>query len=156
MASDITNSSTFSTTNMQPASGEIIDAVWGKKIAENTGKLKFDSKPNLLSWNSSIFTPSGQTSYSPSGTFVLTKTEAFTNVVGTWTGTQSTSGAKVMRVIIDGTTVVSNASNISTETINWDATFVSDDVDFKVVWSIDEPASFKHAGFCVNLKGTRV
>jgi len=42
MASDITiSSASFTTTNMKPANSEVIPAVWGQNVADNTGYLKY-------------------------------------------------------------------------------------------------------------------
>lgn len=41
MASNVTTSASFTTTNMKPAADEQIDALWGDNIADNTGYLLY-------------------------------------------------------------------------------------------------------------------
>jgi len=44
MASDITSSASFTESNMKPANSEVIPAVWGQNIADNTGFLYHDER----------------------------------------------------------------------------------------------------------------
>ena len=61
MASDITTTGTFTTTNMRPAGGEQIDALWGDNVADNTGYIYYRKQPLLSFWervSTSIIEPS--------------------------------------------------------------------------------------------------
>lgn len=50
MASNIGTASSFTTTNMKPASGEQIDALWGQNISDNSGYNYYKQIP-MSAWD---------------------------------------------------------------------------------------------------------
>lgn len=152
MANDITNSNSFTESNMKPDSGEIIDAVWGQKIAENTGYVYYE--PKLLC----SFTAGLEQENTISGTFWTKKLPSFTNITGTFFGTMSTAPSiPYNNLWIDGTLVASQTSTgVSNLAVNWDATYQTDGVDFPIQWQMADSSAAVWGAMTVSLWGTSV
>lgn len=152
MASDITISNTFSNVNMKPASSEIIDVVWGQKMAENTGYLYYE--PKLLC----SFTAGLEQQNTVSGTFWTKKMPSYTNITGTFFGTMSSAPLSPYNNLwIDGTLVASQTlTGVSNIAINWDATYQSDGVDFPIQWQMADSSAAVWGAMTASLWGTTV
>lgn len=92
MASDITTSGSFATTNMKPDPGEQGDALWAQKIADNTGYL--GGRPALACCLGGVGDSYSQsstigTSYA---TAYFQKLPEYNYLMGTYSGTTNANG----------------------------------------------------------------
>ena len=152
MASDITSSSSFTESNMKPDSGEIIDAVWGQKIAENTGYVYYETKL-LCSFTANL------SINTTSGTFWTKKLPSYNNIVGTFFGTMSAAPASPYNNLwIDGTKVASQTiTGALSLAVDWDASFQTNGVDFPISWQMQNgAASIDYGAMSASLWGTTV
>jgi hypothetical protein len=145
MASDITSTSDFSEGNMKPVSGEIIDAVWGQKIAENTGWLRYRKEQFVgnISGQHIQAVPIGyfnNDTYTNAARMILTKNANHDQITGTFYSSYISVDAATegtFKASIDGTEVladeyggVTNGTNYSSFT--WDASYKSTGDNFQV------------------------
>lgn len=102
MASSITSSAAFTTTNMKPAADEQIDALWGQNIADNTGYVYYRTIPGPSFHSGGINNAGGGTR---SGTFYFRKEAGFATMMGSISGTLANVTNQQIYVRINGTTV---------------------------------------------------
>lgn len=135
MASDITTASDFTTPNMKPASGEIMDSVWGHKISENTGYLYYKYPQQLASWTMTDHSDSASVAQEPNGTIWFVKTPHST-MTGTVFGTSSANDTSTYDVQVNGVSIVSESwsANSFTVSVNYDISSLTDGVWYPITW----------------------
>jgi len=155
MASSIDNTSDFSTGNMKPASSEIIDAVWGQKLAENTGYLYYKYPQLLCSWSTTEAEGDGGVNDGLSGTHWFVKTPHDT-MVGTISGTSNAAEANGVVIKINGVQIASE--NWSTKTfataIQYDISGLTDGQWYEVTWTHGNITTGRNRSTSVSLWGT--
>jgi len=96
MASDITASSTFNTTNMKPANDEVIPALWGQNVGDNLGYLYF-RKRHAVNWSQYA-----QSVIPEAGTTFFSKNIPYNYLTGTLTGETTADTNPVLSIYVNG------------------------------------------------------
>jgi hypothetical protein len=136
MASDITSTSEFTTGNMKPVSGEIIDSVWGQKMAENTGYLFFNRPHMYVSFSNSEKAAGGVLD-GANGTLFFAKT-SHSLMQGTVSLTADGSSNDLL-VYVNGTEIVSESFingkvNVG---ISYDISSLTEGQVYELGWNTD-------------------
>ena len=90
MANNIDSSAAFATAVMKPVSGEVLDAIWGRKVADNTGYLFYNMPLKAGQLGGVGFTGSmGGLTWGQSGTTRFQKMPGYVSLWGTCSGSMS-------------------------------------------------------------------
>ncbi len=149
MADSILTSAAFATAFMKPVPGETIDAIYGRKIADNTGFLYYRIQKEFelhggYSWESS--SSFSQYFLKQAGTTYFIKTPGRNTLSGTCFGTVSSTG--FVSVSVNGTSILSFSGAGTAFGTAWskDISGLTNDVKY--------PVSFS-AGIKVETTGTQ-
>lgn len=116
MASNIGTNAQFTTSNMKPASGEQLDALWGQNIADNTGHLLY--RPYFVPAPCMHFSGTNNSSSRPVsyGTTWFFKTPGHNTLYGSWsvrgTALSGGPGNAIVGLFVDGTAIKGTTGNL--------------------------------------------
>lgn len=115
MASSITSTATFTLTNMKPAGGEQIDALWADNIADNSGYVYYRDFPGpafYLGFMVDTDLSSTPAFGSFTGTRYFKKMPEHNYLVGSWASSKwgDTTSSVPHSLFVDGTTVINNVN----------------------------------------------
>jgi len=134
MASNITSGVDFNTTNMKPANSEVIPALWGQNIADNTGHLFYRTRP-AFTYNLSV----GATE-DKEGTTYFNKTEPYDLLTGTVVSRADGDSAYNLVIAVTGATgttlALSETSSIAKESFSIDTSGLTDSNDIEVTFTL--------------------